>query len=104
MINLIEENNICDLCKRKVPKLTKHHLIPMKKEKSKEVISLCVPCHKQLHALYSNYELSYRLNSLSRINAEEKIKRYLKFIRTKPGDAIISIKKSKALRIKGRYY
>lgn len=99
-----EEIHICDLCKRKVPKVTKHHLIPKQKGgKFGETTLLCMPCHRQIHALYSNYELAVRLNSIERLQNDEKIKRYLKFIKHQPGDANFNIKKSKAIRKKGRY-
>lgn len=99
-----EEIHICALCKREVPKVTKHHLIPREKGgKPYEIALLCTPCHKQIHALYSNYELAVRLNSIPRIQNDEKFKRYLKFIKNQPGDANFNIKKSRAIRKKGRY-
>lgn len=99
-----KETHICDLCERKVPTITEHHLIPREKGgRFEETAWLCVPCHKQVHALYSNYELAVRLNSIPKLKDDEKIKRYLKFIKKHPGDANFTIKQSKAIRKKGRY-
>lgn len=99
-----KETHICDLCEREVPTITEHHLIPRQKGgRFQETAWLCVPCHKQVHALYSNYELASRLYSIPRLRDEEKIKRYLKFIKKHPGNANFTIKQSKAIRKKGRY-
>ena len=62
--------------------------------------NLCITCHKQIHALYTNRELAARLFTLDRLRNDEKIKRYLKFISKHSGDTHITIKKSKAVRCK----
>ncbi|MDY5912444.1 MAG: HNH endonuclease [Inconstantimicrobium porci] len=93
---MLEHNYICDLCGRKVPTITKHHLIP--KEHGGRDLStakLCIPCHKQIHALYTNKYLSTRLYTIDLLKDDEKIKKYLNFIRKHPGDTMITIKKSK---------
>lgn len=92
----------CELCDRKVSEITEHHLIPKERGgKNCDTALLCKVCHKQVHALYTNRELAARLFSISRLKDEEKIKKYLKFIRNHPGDAHITIKKSKTVRKKG---
>lgn len=93
------EKYICDLCGREVSKITEHHLIPREEGgKDLETAMLCIPCHKQIHALYTNKELSVRLYTIQRLKNDEKIRRYLKFITKHPGDAHISVKKSRNTR------
>ena len=56
-------DNICQLCDRKVDKLTKHHLLPREEGGNEEHISyICSDCHRQIHALYTNKELAIRLD------------------------------------------
>lgn len=100
----MNQKYICELCEREVNKITQHHLTPREVGgRFLDTANLCIPCHKQIHALYTNRDLALRLNSISRLRDDEKIARYLKFIRKQPGDAHVSIKKSKAIRKKGRY-
>lgn len=89
----------CKLCKRIVPEITEHHLIPKEKGgKYYPTTMLCKMCHSQIHALYSNRELAARLFSIERLKNDKSIKKYLNFIKDMPGDAIIPIKKSKKRR------
>jgi 5-methylcytosine-specific restriction endonuclease McrA len=98
---MCNEKYICDLCGREVSKVTVHHLIP-REEGGKDLATamLCIPCHKQIHALYSNKELSVKLYTISRLRNDDKIIKYLKFIAKHPGDSHISVKKSKDVRKK----
>ena len=61
-------DNICQLCDRKVDKLTKHHLLPREEGGNEEHISyICSDCHRQIHALYTNKELAIRLDSIDKL-------------------------------------
>lgn len=89
----------CELCDREVSELTEHHLVP--KEwggKNFPTINICITCHKQIHALYTNRDLAARLFTIERLKNDEKFKNYLKFISNHSGDANITIKKSKSVR------
>lgn len=94
---------ICELCKREgIIKITEHHLIPKEVGGAKlPVALLCQDCHKQIHALYTNKELAMRLNTLQALEKDERIARYLRYIRKQPPTKSISIKKSRAARKKG---
>jgi hypothetical protein len=96
---MYSEKYICELCGREVSKITVHHLVP-KEEGGKDLDTamLCLPCHKQIHALYSNKELSVRLYTITKLKNDDKIKKYLKFITKHPGDSHISVKKSRDVR------
>lgn len=97
-----EDKKICNLCERKVSTLTEHHLTPREYGgKDLDTAMLCIPCHKQIHALFTNKELAVKFNSIDKLKNNEKINRYLKFIKKHPGDSHIQIKKSKAVRKKG---
>ena len=92
-------DNICELCNRKTDKLTKHHLLPREEGGKEEHIShICSDCHRQIHALYTNKELAIRLDTIDKLKEDEKISKYLKFIRKQPGSKVATIKKSRNIR------
>lgn len=98
----IKDKKLCSLCEREVSSLTEHHLIPKEYGgKNLSTAMLCIPCHKQIHALFTNKELVTKLNSINKLKSNEKILRYLNFIKKHPGDSHISIKKSRSIRKKG---
>ena len=90
--NRMNTTNACALCKRNTMKLTFHHLIPRKMHSKKYVkknhpnielnrygINLCIPCHKQLHKLFTHRELALEYYSAERIIASERMKAAIKF-------------------------
>ncbi len=97
----MEQYYTCELCKRNVSFVTKHHLIPLEKGGKKldtDIIQLCQTCHSAIHALFTNRELASRFNSLDRIKNDLKIKKYLKFIKNVPANSNVPIKKSRRVR------
>ncbi|MBE6022573.1 MAG: HNH endonuclease [Cellulosilyticum sp.] len=86
----------CELCYRENIVLTKHHLLPREEGGKEEHISLiCEDCHKHIHALYTNRELAVRLNTIKALQEDEKISKYLKFIRKQPASKKVRSYKSK---------
>jgi 5-methylcytosine-specific restriction enzyme A len=85
----------CELCARHQVVTTVHHLTP------KEVggafmptAELCIPCHKQIHSLYTNEDLGARLNSIEALRKDEKISKFIKWIRKQPSSKLVKSKKS----------
>ena len=83
---------VCELCERTNMKLTFHHLIPRKMHDKKYIqklhptiefnrygIYLCIPCHNQLHTLFSHKDLAIEFYSIERIKTSEKMKAAIKF-------------------------
>nr|WP_154309011.1 HNH endonuclease [Metabacillus lacus] len=86
---------MCELCKRENVEITRHHLTP--KELGGTFLptaSLCIPCHKQIHALYTNEELAARLNTVASLKQDEKISKYVQWIKKQPSSKLIKTKKS----------
>ena len=76
----------CQLCDRKLEKLTVHHLVPRQAVKRKqadpgETIDICSACHRQIHSLYSNKELAKNLNTIEKLQAEPKMQKFLTWVR-----------------------
>ena len=86
----------CELCEREEVELTEHHLIPREVGGAKlQKVMLCIPCHKQVHALYTNKELASRLNTIPDLQNDEKIKKYIKWIRKQASSTMVNTKRSK---------
>jgi 5-methylcytosine-specific restriction enzyme A len=79
----------CALCQRQVPEelLTRHHLTPREKGGTAEHSTLmCRPCHKQLHATFSNADLARIYPTIDALRAAPQLQSFLKWIRKqKPG-------------------
>lgn len=76
----------CQLCDRDVKQLTVHHLVPKQTVKRKQAdsgptIDICSPCHRQIHALYSNLELARNLNTIDKLKSEPRMQKFLGWIR-----------------------
>ncbi|UOY92085.1 HNH endonuclease [Ectobacillus sp. JY-23] len=93
----------CELCKRDDLELTVHHLTPKELGGTFEpTADLCIACHKQIHALYTNEELAARLHTIEALQADEKISSFLKWIRKQPSSKLVKTKKSNERKQKGR--
>ena len=61
------ESETCSLCERDVPRelITRHHLRPKQQGgRAEHRTPLCRPCHKQIHAVYSNKTLARSLDRI----------------------------------------
>ncbi len=87
----------CMLCNRVVRELTQHHLIPRARHRTKrnkrlfdrdvvrqEVVLLCHPCHKQIHAVLSEKELERAYHTLEALRAHPEIGRFANWIAKRP--------------------
>ena len=62
--------------------LTDHHLLPRQKGGTSEhTVPMCRPCHGHIHATYDNQTLAVALNSLDALRRDERIARFVRFIR-----------------------
>jgi 5-methylcytosine-specific restriction enzyme A len=80
---------LCCLCRRQVPRnlITLHHLKPRQKGgRAEDRVPLCKPCHKQLHAMFSNSELAKLYDSLESLGSAPELQAFLKWIRKQKPD------------------
>ncbi len=90
------EKGHCELCARNNVELTKHHLVPKEEGGTfGETAMICIPCHKQIHALYTNKELALRLSSIQDLLQDLQIMKYVKWIRKQSPSQLVKVKKSK---------
>ncbi|MEH7335527.1 HNH endonuclease [Neobacillus drentensis] len=85
----------CELCGRSEVEITIHHLLPKEMGGTfGDTANLCIPCHKQLHALYTNEEIAARLSTLKELREDNQLNRFVKWIRKQPPTKLMKIKKS----------
>ena len=71
----------CELCGRDVTLITQHHLIPKQKGgDSDQIVNLCRPCHKTIHATFTNTQLVQDYNTLEQLKQANALQNYLKWI------------------------
>jgi 5-methylcytosine-specific restriction enzyme A len=83
--------------------VTVHHLTP--KEMGGTHIptaNLCIPCHKQIHALFTNEELAAGLNSIELLRSHPDLQKFLQWIKKQPSTRLPRISKSNARKGKKR--
>lgn len=87
--------SLCELCEREDVEITIHHLLPKEMGGTfGPTANLCIPCHKQIHALYTNEEIATRLTSINQLKKDPQLSRFLKWIRKQPATKLMKIKKS----------
>lgn len=67
--------------------ITLHHLLPKQKGgEADDRVPMCKPCHKQIHATFTNTELAQRLSTLPSLREAPEMRGFLSWIRKqKPG-------------------
>ena len=91
--------DVCALCGRAVPRLTRHHLIPRTRHRNRRnkrdfarvevhtrIAWLCPPCHKQVHAVLSEKELERRWNTIDALREHPEVSRFCNWLADKPAD------------------
>ena len=97
----------CELCDRDVNEVTKHHLIPRtrhankrnkkqfdRKEVRERLAWLCRPCHKQIHALFTEKQLEREFNTLAALKAHPEISKFVEWLKDKPAGLRVTVKSS----------
>ena len=87
---------LCPLCERDVPALEAHHLRTRRKDKvcTEDV---CQPCHRQVHALFTNADLRderKNLDSVEGLLADERMARAVAFVKKQPPESRVSTRQS----------
>jgi len=96
----------CELCGREVDELTKHHLIPRtrhankrnkkqfdRREVKERIAMVCRPCHKQIHALFTEKELERDHNTLESLKAHPEMARFIEWLKDKPAGLKVTVRR-----------
>jgi len=97
----------CELCGREVDEVTKHHLIPRtrhankrnkrefdRREVKERIPLLCRPCHKQIHALFSEKELERNYNTLEALKPHPEVAKFIAWLEDKPAGLKVTVRKA----------
>jgi len=78
---------ICPICDRPIPDSQKdaHHLIP-KSKGGKNTQYLHRICHRQIHALFTETELANQLNTADALKENEKLQKFILWVKSKPNE------------------
>lgn len=101
----------CQLCGRAGAELTRHHLIPRTRHGNKrsrrrfaletmrnQILWLCRPCHKQIHALFTEKELAEHYHSREALLEHAEVQRFVAWIGNKPAGFVPSTQRSRRRR------
>ncbi|MBT2659939.1 HNH endonuclease [Bacillus sp. ISL-45] len=92
-----KKSGTCELCGRQDVEVTIHHLVPKELGGTfMPTADLCIPCHKQIHALFTNDELAADLNTIERLRSHPELGKFLKWIKKQPSTRLPKISKSNA--------
>lgn len=98
-IAVLPEDLICPLCDRAIPKLQRdeHHLIP-KSHGGRHTAVLHRICHRQIHAVFTETELTRQYNSIELLKQQEDMVGFIEWVRSKPDDFFERTRKSRRLK------
>lgn len=92
---------VCGLCARTPVETTEHHLIPKEEGGHKEpTVDLCIPCHKNVHALFTNKELAVLYNTVDALRSEPRMAKFISWIRKQPTTTMVKTKRSREKTMK----
>lgn len=86
MGKLLPSSRYCELCERSDVRLTVHHLRPRQYSRRKKLdpgptAEVCSPCHRQIHALFSNRQLAEEFNTIAALQSHPDMQKFLAWIR-----------------------
>jgi 5-methylcytosine-specific restriction enzyme A len=96
---------VCPLCGRDMPRwqITLHHLTPKERGgKAEDRTPMCRPCHKQLHALFSNKHLARQYRTIESLREAPELHPFLRWIRKQNPDRNFKTVQSNAHPNRGR--
>jgi len=89
---------LCEICNRWVCKITRHHLTPKARGGAKgDTINVCLSCAEMIHQLIPNKELEREYDTLEKLLANEKIKKYAKWIGKQKKERVTIARKKRRL-------
>lgn len=80
-----------------------HHLIPKSKGgKDSELIKIHRICHNTIHSTWAENELKRYYHTVERITSDDRMQKFIKWVRRKPSDFYVKTKDTSRRRNKRR--
>lgn len=99
-------DGICALCRRPVPDLTEHHLVPRREHARlrgspgfdleaarRATVSLCRACHRTVHAELTHRELADTYNTLESLRRHPGVARFVAYARRQRPSKRIAVRR-----------
>ena len=88
---VMEENQsdgICPLCERELAEpMNRHHLVPLSKGgKGLPTLIMHKICHNKIHAVLTEKELRDYYHTIERLQGQEEIAKFIKWVKKKPAE------------------
>ena len=93
----MHQNKTCELCRREVQNLTRHHLIPRTRHRNKRmrrlydrdelltrILFVCRACHNHIHNTITEKQLAEEFNSRERLLTHPQIQSFIHWISQRP--------------------
>jgi len=94
-----DEPTCCELCQRDIDRYTVHHLIPRARGgRFGPTAKLCLTCHRQVHALFSEATLARELHSIELLRANPQIASYLVWVRNQKRSSNFRVRRANERR------
>ena len=52
---------------------------------------MCAPCHKQIHALFSERDLERRYDTVEKLAGHQEVKRFVAWVRKRPDGTPVTV-------------
>jgi hypothetical protein len=72
-----------------------HHLEPASKRKDSDTIFVDHQCGDQIHKLFENYQLKTQFNTLEKLLADERVQKWISWVRKQPLEKRVTMKTKK---------
>jgi hypothetical protein len=80
-----DKTRFCELCRREVDSLSRHHLVPREEGgRYGPTAELCQPCHATIHNRLTNRELALLYNTIPALQQAGPLQKYLRWVQNKP--------------------
>jgi hypothetical protein len=90
------KTQVCELCRREVDFLSRHHLVPREEGgRYSATAELCQPCHATIHLLLSNKELAVLYNTIPALQNAGPLQKYLRWVKNKPVNRLSNRRKKR---------
>lgn len=87
----------CPLCRRPNHRPSDHHLVP-KARGGKVTQTICMDCHRAIHATFSNKELERSFNTVEALMAHEGFAKMVAFIAKQDGRVRVTLHREQRRR------
>ena len=86
LMDVVQTESLCPLCGRLLAEpMNRHHLLPLSKGgKGTPTLLMHKICHSKIHAVLTEKELMAHYNTIEKLQGQEEIAKFIKWVSKKP--------------------